>query len=230
MNTIVLPTDLHCESCVARLKTKLDTDPRIHHWSVDLNDPQHPLSVHGDLRTRDVEAHLNAAGYHANPITMPEHCDVMPAVSPRGGFWSDRAVWRRSAFNTFSCLVGCSIGDFGMIIYLQAFHPGTPMAVQMALAVIAGLVTSIALETVLMRSRERLTWGTAFRMALSMSFLSMVSMEVVMNLTDFMITGGRLALADPRYWLAFVPAAMAGFVVPWPYNYYQLKKHNKACH
>jgi hypothetical protein len=32
------------------------------------------------------------------------------------------------------------------------------------------------------------------------------------------------------YWLAFIPAAVAGFLTPLPYNYYQLKKHNRACH
>lgn len=230
MNTIVLPTDLHCAQCVAKLKPHLDADPRIHLWSLDLADPQHPVTVHGNVEERDVVAHLEHAGYHAKPATAPEACSLMDDPAPAQRFWNDGRMWKRSAFNTFSCLVGCSIGDFGMIIYLQAFHPGTPMMVQMVLAIIAGLLTSITLETVLMHARERLTWGTAFRMALSMSFLSMVAMEVAMNFTDFMITGGRMALSDPRYWLAFAPAALAGFLVPWPYNYYQLKKHNKACH
>ncbi|MBI3234816.1 MAG: DUF4396 domain-containing protein [Bacteroidetes bacterium] len=39
-----------------------------------------------------------------------------------------------------------------------------------------------------------------------------------------------MALSNPNYWLAFIPAAVVGFLVPLPYNYYQLKKHNKACH
>ena len=150
--------------------------------------------------------------------------------APKALFWTDQPRWRRAAFNTLSCLLGCSIGDFAMIIYLQAFHPATPMAVQMVLAVIAGLLTSVLLETALMRYRERFAWGAALRMAVSMSFISMVAMEVAMNTTDFMITGGRLALSDPGYWLAFIPSAVVGFLVPLPYNYYQLKKHDKACH
>ena len=63
-----------------------------------------------------------------------------------------------------------------------------------------------------------------------MSFLSMVAMEIAMNATDFMITGGKMALSNPNYWLAFIPAALLGFLVPLPYNYYKLKKYNKACH
>lgn len=63
-----------------------------------------------------------------------------------------------------------------------------------------------------------------------MSFISMVAMEVAMNLTDFMITGGKLSMATPAYRLSFIPAAVAGFLVPLPYNYFKLKKYNKACH
>ncbi|MBL7952505.1 MAG: DUF4396 domain-containing protein [Flavobacteriales bacterium] len=222
MKTIRLATDLHCGNCVAKLKPVLDGDRRVHQWSVDLQQPGHPVTVSGELSAKDIEHHLNSVGYHV--------VREAGGATTGNGFWSERPLWSRAAFNTLSCLLGCSIGDFGMIIYLQAFHPGTSMAVQMVLAILAGLATSVALETVLMRKRERLTWGLALRMALSMSFVSMVSMEVAMNLTDFMITGGRLALADPRYWLAFVPSALAGFLVPLPYNYYQLKKHGKACH
>jgi hypothetical protein len=58
----------------------------------------------------------------------------------------------------------------------------------------------------------------------------MVAMEVAMNTTDFMITGGKAAFADPGYWMALVLAMVAGFLFPWPYNYYKLKKFNKACH
>lgn len=222
MKTVQLSTDLHCGNCVAKLKPILDADQRIKQWSVDLQQPGHPVTVHGQVSAKDIEHHLNSVGHHVlcgGPVAMEQ-----------GGFWSERPIWGRAAFNTLSCLLGCSIGDFGMIIYLQAFHPGTSMSVQMILAIVAGLATSIALETVLMRKREQWTWGKALRMALSMSFISMVSMEIAMNLTDFMITGGRLALSDPRYWLAFIPSALAGFLVPLPYNYYQLKKHGKSCH
>lgn len=146
------------------------------------------------------------------------------------GFWSDAAVWSRSGFNTLNCLIGCSIGDFGMIIYLQAYHPDVSMSLQMILATIAGLCTSVILETVLLRIREKFNWGYALQTAFSMSFISMVGMELAMNTTDFMITGGKAAFSDPGYWLALLAALVAGFLFPWPYNYYKLKKFNKACH
>lgn len=130
----------------------------------------------------------------------------------------------------FTCLVGCSIGDFGMIIYLQAMHPDTPMLLQMSLAIVAGLITSVLFEVVLMHYRDRMAWGMALRMALTMSFASIVAMEVVMNTTDFMITGGTMALSDPSYWLAFIPSAAAGFIAPLPLSYYLLKKYGRGMH
>jgi hypothetical protein len=58
-----------------------------------------------------------------------------------------------------------------------------------------------------------------------MSFISMISMEVAMNITDYVLTGGAML----TWWV--VPIMLAvGFVTPWPYNYWRLKKHNQACH
>ena len=63
-----------------------------------------------------------------------------------------------------------------------------------------------------------------------MSLISMIGMEIAMNSTDFIITGGKAAFDDPMYWMALVIALVAGFIAPLPYNYYKLKKYNQACH
>ena len=104
------------------------------------------------------------------------------------------------------------------------------MTVQMILATIAGLITSVSLETILLRWREKFQWALAFQTAVSMSFISMIAMEVVMNTTDFMMTGGKAAFGNPLYWSALFVAMITGFLAPLPYNYYKLKKFNKACH
>ncbi|MGB0166450.1 MAG: DUF4396 domain-containing protein [Luteibaculum sp.] len=145
-------------------------------------------------------------------------------------FWKDQNIWKRSAGNTLNCLIGCSIGDFGMIIFLQAYYPGTSLFWQMALAIVAGLITSMTLESILLKLRENFAWKKAISVAFGMSFMSMIAMELAMNITDFAITGGKASFGSLSYWLAFVPAALAGFLVPSPYNYYRLKKHQKACH
>ena len=90
------------------------------------------------------------------------------------------------------------------------------MLVQLGLAIIAGLFTPVLLGTVLMHWHDKMSWSLALRMALSMSFASIVVMQVVMNATDFMITGGTMALNDPLCWLAFVPSALAGPLCPCP--------------
>jgi len=149
---------------------------------------------------------------------------------PMRGFWADKPIWKRASLNTLNCLIGCSIGDFGMILYLQAVHPGTSMAMQMILAIVAGLFTSILLETVLLRIREKFNWSLAFQTAIGMSLISMIAMELAMNTTDFMMTGGKAAFGNPMYWTALLVAMVVGFLAPLPYNYYKLKKFNKACH
>lgn len=149
---------------------------------------------------------------------------------PETPFWSNQNNWKRASFNTLNCLIGCSIGDFGMILFLQAYHPETPMYLQMILAIIAGLMTSVALESTLLRIREKFNWSLALKTAFSMSFISMIGMEIAMNTTDFMITGGKATFNTAGYWLALIPAMIAGFLMPLPYNYYKLQKHGKACH
>ena len=117
-----------------------------------------------------------------------------------------------------------------MVFFLQAYYPSTPIMTQMILAIIAGLCTSIMLETIILKTREKFSWTLALKTAFGMSFISMVSMELAMTSTDFMITGGKAAFDDIWYWLALVPALVVGFLVPLPYNYYKLKKFNQACH
>ena len=94
----------------------------------------------------------------------------------------------------------------------------------MILAIINGLITSIILETVILL-RQNFKFSNALKTALGMSFISMISMEVAMNLTDYLLTGGAIL----TWWV--VPIMLVvGFVTPWPYNYWRLKKHNQACH
>lgn len=232
MKPIVLSTNLHCESCVKKLAAVLDAHPAVQHWEADVSAPGKPVSLHGSLTRAEAEGLIRLAGFVPGATAANTHCPMPQREQQSSGsrFWHNRQVWGRAAFNTLNCLIGCTIGDFAMVIYLQTRHPGTAMWLQMLLATLAGLVTSVALETALMHYREKFGWTKALRMAVSMSFLSMVAMEVAMNATDFMITGGKAQVGSAVYWLAFIPAALAGFLTPLPYNYYQLKKHNRACH
>ena len=138
--------------------------------------------------------------------------------------WSCKHTWSRSAKNTFWCLLGCSIGDFGTILFFQLTKIPFPVLAIMVLAIINGIITSIILETIILL-RQNFSFKLAFKTAVGMSLISMVSMEITMNATDYFLTGGAIL----TWWV--VPIMLAvGFVTPWPYNYWRLKKFNEACH
>jgi len=138
--------------------------------------------------------------------------------------WKCKHTWRRSAKNTAWCLLGCAIGDFGTILFFQLTKIPFPILAIMTLAIINGIITSIILETIILL-RQNFSLKLAFKTAVGMSLISMVSMEIAMNATDYFLTGGAIL----TWWV--VPIMLAvGFVTPWPYNYWRLKKFNEACH
>jgi copper chaperone CopZ len=231
MEALTLKTDLHCSSCVNTVDPILSSDTSIKEYNIDLNHPDKLITIKGSsLNSQDVITRIRDAGYAAEVYLSENTIKVKTLEIGKGIFWGNKINWKRASFNTLNCLVGCSIGDFGMLIFLQAYYPSTPMYVQMILAIIAGLTTSIILESTILRVREKFNWSLALKTAFSMSFISMVGMEFAMNMTDFMITGGKAAFNTVGYWLALVPAMIAGFVLPLPYNYYKLEKHGKSCH
>ena len=138
--------------------------------------------------------------------------------------WSCKHTWSRSAKNTSWCLLGCSIGDFGTILFFQITQIPFPVLAIMTLAIINGIITSVILETIIL-IKQNFTFKNAFKTAVGMSLISMISMEAAMNLTDYLLTGGAML----TWWV--VPIMLiVGFVTPWPYNYWRLKKFNQACH
>ena len=138
--------------------------------------------------------------------------------------WQCFNTWKQSAKNTAWCLLGCSIGDFGTILFFQISKIPFPVLGIMILAIINGLVTSIFLETIILM-KQNLSFNKAFNTALGMSLISMISMETTMNLTDYLLTGGAIL----TWWV--VPIMLiVGFLTPWPYNYWRLKKYGVNCH
>ena len=138
--------------------------------------------------------------------------------------WSCKHTWKTSAKNTLWCVVGCSIGDFGTILFFQLSKIPFPILGIMTLAIMNGLITSIILETIILM-KQNFKFQNALKTAMGMSFISMVSMEIAMNLTDYLLTGGAML----TWWV--VPIMLiVGFLTPWPYNYWRLKKFGIACH
>jgi len=138
--------------------------------------------------------------------------------------WNCKHTWRRSAKNTAWCLLGCAIGDFGTILFFQITKIPFAVIGIMLLAIINGLITSIILETIIL-IKQKFKFFEALKTAFGMSFISMISMEIAMNLVDYLLIG------DARLTWWVIPFMLsAGFLTPWPYNYWRLKKFNESCH
>ena len=146
--------------------------------------------------------------------------------------WSDGSVWKQSAHNTKWCLIGCSIGEFGTLAYYS--FSGITSGLELysniwyfyaILPLINGLATSVMLETAILM-RGQMDFNNALSTALGMSFISMLMMEIAMEITDLLFTNGELGLMP----LAIPFMLIVGFLTPWPYNYWRLKKYGQACH
>ena len=137
--------------------------------------------------------------------------------------WKVKSTWTQASKNTLWCLLGCSIGDFGTIYFFQITKIAFPMMGIMILAIVNGLITSIMLETFILSRQMAL--NLAFKTAIGMSLIAMISMEVAMNVTDVLLTGGAMLV-----WWALPFMLLAGFLTPLPYNYWRLQALNKSCH
>ena len=137
--------------------------------------------------------------------------------------WRCKNTWKRSSYNTMWCLIGCSIGDFGTILFFQYSSFSLPTLAIMTLAIINGIITSIILETIILSKQMKLR--DAFNTAVGMSLISMLMMEISMNALDWIVMGGA------KLNLTIIPLMLfVGFITPLPYNYWRLKKYGKDCH
>ena len=137
--------------------------------------------------------------------------------------WKCRKTWKQSKVNTLWCLLGCSIGDFGTIFYFQNINHSWNNFEIMGLAIINGLITSIILETIILLNQ--MNFLDSLKTAFGMSFISMIGMELAMNFTDLILTGGAVLT-----WWVVPLMLLSGFYAPLPYNYWRLKKFNISCH
>ena len=154
------------------------------------------------------------------------------SIGKSGFDWFDKSVWIQSAHNTKWCLLGCSIGEFGTLAYysFSGITEGLEMYSRIwyfyaILPLINGLITSVMLETIIL-IRGQMDFRSALSTALGMSFISMLMMEIAMEVTDLLFTKGELGLMP----LAIPFMLIVGFLTPWPYNYWRLKKFGKSCH
>ena len=191
--------------------------------------------MHAGVAQAELEAAVAAAGYSVGGgesagADALHQLGSAPAMDTNF-HWSDGTTWRQAANNTKWCLIGCSIGEFATLGYYQ--YAGWPLEVTVGttlfwflvvLPLINGLATSVALETVLLMQGQ-MDFANALSTAFGMSFISMLGMEIAMEATDWVLTGGM-----GMTWWVIPPMLVVGFLTPWPYNYWRLKKYGQACH
>ena len=226
-NYIISVGGMTCRSCSARVHETLSVIPGVIDVRVELEEKRAVISVDGNGPCMEAlsEAILEA-GYTPNePECNPEPGQSICEARGSQFSWRDGATWRQSAQNTKWCLIGCSIGDLGTIAYFQFVWTDSEWSTLaiMILAITNGLLTSIALETLILL--KQLPFLSALRTAAGMSLISMIAMEAAMNITDVVLTGGAMLT-----WYAIIPMWIAGFLTPWPYNYWRLKKYGVSCH
>lgn len=209
-----------CGGCEQKVQTLLQSVSGV--TMAKVNNDKHHVAI-------EMKQHILTGTLNAALAKYPQY-HLAAEGEAAESFWENRIVWKKASANTINCLVGCSIGDFGMLIYLQTYHPQINMFLMMGLAMLSGLTTSVILETVLLHIKEKFDWKLALETAFSMSFISMLTMELAENTTDFLLTGGQVATTESFYWIALGFSLVVGFIVPLPYNYYKLKKYGKACH
>ena len=202
-----------CDGCSSRVRDALQAVSGVSSADVS-HDQGTAVMSHSGVSRESLSSAVRAIGYTVDGLGEEFH-------------WRDGSIWKQSAHNTKWCLIGCSIGDFGTIAafqfipYLDALGWST-MSI-MLLAIFNGIMTSIALETFILSAQMALK--EAFKVAIGMSLISMISMEAAMNITDVILTGGAMLT-----WWVLPIMLLAGFITPWPYNYWRLKKYGVACH
>ena len=137
--------------------------------------------------------------------------------------WTCIHTWKKSSINTLWCLFGCSIGDLGTIYFFQNSQYEISTMEVMLLAMLNGLITSFTIEVIVLL--KSMSVKNAVKTAFGMRIVSLISIEIAMNYTDFILNGAAIIN------LKSLPLVLlAGFIVPLPYNYWKLKTTGISCH
>jgi copper chaperone CopZ len=222
-----------CNGCANNVKNALSSVAGVSNVEIDLDGAKATVQTDGQPEKNTLESAVTNAGYSIHePGTSLDLLQTISTPKPMEFNWRDRSVWKQSAHNTKWCLIGCSIGEFGTLAYYS--FSGITSGLELysniwyfyaILPLINGLATSVMLETAILM-RGQMDFNNALSTAFGMSFISMLMMEIAMEITDLLFTQGELGLMP----LAIPFMLLVGFLTPWPYNYWRLKKYGQACH
>lgn len=130
---------------------------------------------------------------------------------------------------TLHCLTGCAIGELaGLAIGVTL---GLPPMLTIALATALGFASGYALGLWPL-VRQGQSWAGAWRTIWLGETISIAAMEAAMNFTDYHAGGMQAAsVLAPQFWIGYLLALPAGFLVAWPVNFWLLRRDiKKPCH
>jgi copper chaperone CopZ len=222
-----------CNGCANNVKNALSSVAGVSNVEIDLDGSKATVQTDGQPEKNTLESAVTNAGYSIHePGASLDLLQTITTPKSMEFNWNDGSVWKQSAHNTKWCLIGCSIGEFATLGYYSYSGLTSELTLYSnmwyfyaILPLINGLITSVMLETAIL-IRGQMDFSNALSTALGMSFISMLMMEIAMEITDLLFTNGELGM-NP---LAIPFMLIVGFLTPWPYNYWRLKKYGQACH
>lgn len=132
---------------------------------------------------------------------------------------------RQAIKHTYHCLIGCGIGEIvGMIIGASL---GWERIGRIAIAVFLAFAFGYYLTYRGVR-KETKTAKEAIKVTLATDTVSIVTMELVDNLIEFLIPNALVVMPNsPRFWWGLAVSLAVAFVITVPVNRYTM---NRAAH
>lgn len=144
--------------------------------------------------------------------------------------WLDLRIWGKSLISTIHCLIGCSIGSLTTIYFMA----GTHWFLILVISFISGFISCLLFMVLWDIIFRKMKLNEAIKASLKMSFVSMCIMMLTENLVMVFSHSGNVRHEihqhDSQNLLMMALAMAAGFLIVYPYNYYNFYKANKVCH
>lgn len=170
------------------------------------------------------ENHCHSITAHSGDM---HHGQAQPASS--GHHHASGSPARLATHATLHCLLGCAIGELvGLMIGVTfGLEPWVTIVLATAMGFLSGYLLGL---WPLVRTGK--TWREAFRLIWLGETISIGVMEFIMNLVDYSLGGVHASsVISIQFWIGYLFALPAGFVVAWPVNYWLLNREIKQpCH
>lgn len=126
---------------------------------------------------------------------------------------------RHAIIHTRHCLTGCGIGEVMGMAIGQNWHN----AAQTALAIILAFLIGYSLT--FWGARKKMTANDAVKLALAVDTVSIISMEIIDNVSEWLIPGAINAkLGDILFWWSLALSLAIAFVLTVPVNRFVMSR------